>query len=64
MPRKAQPLPFPKGTLVRYYDWGWRAGYFEGIEKGRALILPIGPVGKQMRHISIDLSDMKRADES
>ena len=41
------------GSLVQYYDDGWRAGYIVGVDKQGAKIKRIGP-GAVYAHIAID----------
>lgn len=56
---KKVPLPFPIGTLVRFYDEGWRAGHFDGMAtKEDVIIRPIGPKGRVMRLVTVPLSDV------
>ena len=61
--QKEIPLPMPIGTLIQYYDQGWRVGHFVGMKGTEALVKPIGPKGRDVREITVPLSDIRKASQ-
>jgi hypothetical protein len=53
--RKEKPAPDPRiGSLVRFYDEGWRHGYLEKVEKGSAFVRAIAGSGLASRLSKVD----------
>ena len=50
-----------KGKLVQYFIYGWYTGYLVDVKlkKKQAIIRPIGPIGKKMHKINVNLEDVK-----